>query len=68
MQARFKPKLKVAKAAKAAEKISRRALEELVGRRLEEGEVKMLKRAKREGGFQEALLDVKVKGKHDKYA
>lgn len=68
MQARFKPKLKVAKADKAREKISRKELEEAVGRRLDDDEVKMLKRARREGTYHEALLDVKVKGKHDKFA
>lgn len=68
MQARFKPKLKVAKAEKAREKISRKELEEAVGRRLEDDEVKLLKRARRDGGYHEALLDVKVKGKHDKFA
>lgn len=68
MQARFKPKLKVAKAEKAREKISRKELEEAVGRRLKDDEVKLLKRARRDGGYHEALLDVKVKGKHDKFA
>jgi protein FRG1 len=67
MQARFKPKLRVAKEEKAREKISRKELEKLVGRRLEEDDVKMLKRARREGNFHEKLLDVKVKGKHDKF-
>ena len=68
MQARFKPKLKVAKEEKARERISRKELEEMVGRRLEEEDVKMLKKARREGNFHEKLLDVKVKGKHDKFA
>ncbi|KAB8754764.1 hypothetical protein FH972_026553 [Carpinus fangiana] len=68
MQARFKPKLKVAKADKAREKISRKELEEAVGRRLDDEDVKLLKRARREGNYHEALLDVKVKGKHDKFA
>jgi len=68
MQARFKPKIKIAKATKAREKITRQELDELVGRRLGEEDVKKLKRAKREGNFHEALLDVKVKGKHDKFA
>jgi protein FRG1 len=68
MQARFKPKLKVAKETAAREKISRKELEELVGRRLEDEDVKILKRARRDGNFHEKLLDVKVKGKHDKFA
>ena len=68
MQAKFKPRLRAKKEDRAREKISRKELEEKVGRRLEEAEVKMLKKARREGNFHEALLDVKVKGKHDKFA
>ncbi|CAM1504661.1 Fc.00g022520.m01.CDS01 [Cosmosporella sp. VM-42] len=67
MQARFKPKLKASKEEKALAKISRRELEEAVGRRLEEDEVRILKRARREGDYHERLLELKVKGKHDKY-
>lgn len=68
MQARFKPKLKVAKEEKALSKITRKELEKMVGRELEDHEVKTLKRARREGDFGEKLLDVKVKSKHDKFA
>ncbi|KAF2401809.1 actin-crosslinking protein [Trichodelitschia bisporula] len=68
MQARFKPKLKVAKEERARGRISRKELEEMVGRKLDDADVKMLKKARREGDFHERLLDVKVKGKHDKYA
>lgn len=68
MQARFKPKHKVEKAEKVRAKISRKELEEEVGRRLEDDEVKKLKKARREGNYHEAMLDVKVKGKHDKFA
>lgn len=68
MQARFKPKLKASKDSKAREKISRKQLEEAVGRRLDEEEVRKLKRARVEGDYHEAILDVRVKGKHDKYA
>lgn len=68
MQARFKPKHKVEKAEKIRAKISRKELEEAAGRRLEDDEVKMLKRARKEGNYHEAMLDVKVKGKHDKFA
>ena len=68
MQARFKPKNKVDKENKAREKISRRELEDAVGRRLDEEEVRRLKRARREGDFHETILDVRVKGKHDKFA
>ncbi|KUI70548.1 Protein frg1 [Cytospora mali] len=67
MQARFKPRLKANKEEKAREKISRKELEEAVGRRLEEEEVRMLKKARREGDYHEKLLDIKVKNKHDKY-
>ncbi|KAI9805882.1 MAG: NADH-cytochrome b5 reductase [Sarcosagium campestre] len=48
MQARFKPRLKASKAEKAREKISRKELEEVVGRRLEDDEVRKLKKARRE--------------------
>jgi protein FRG1 len=68
MQARFKPKLKANKEEKAREKISRKELEEAVGRKLEDDEVRRLKRARREGDYHEALLLIKVKSKHDKYS
>lgn len=68
MQARFKPKNKVEKAEKVRAKISRKELEDEVGRRLDDEEVKKLKRARRRGNFHEVMLDVKVKGKHDKFA
>lgn len=68
MQARFKPKLKANKESRAYEKISRKELEGLVGRGLGEEDVKRLRRARREGNFNEVLLDVRVKGKHDKFA
>lgn len=68
IQARFKPKLKVYKEVKARQKISRKELEDVVGRKLEDEEVKILKQARVQGNYHEVLLDVKVKGKHDKYA
>lgn len=68
MQARFKPKLKTEKAEKVRAKISRKELEAEVGRRLDDDEVKKLKKARREGNYHEVMLDVKVKGKHDKFA
>lgn len=68
MQARFKPTLKATKEEKVREKISRAQLESEVGRRLEDDEVKKLKKARKEGSYHEALLDVKVKNKHDKFA
>ncbi len=67
MQARFKPRIQASKEGKAREKVSRRELEAAVGRRLEEDEVKLLKRARKEGDYHEKLLDIKVKNKHDKF-
>ena len=68
MQARFKPRNKVAKEEKALEKISKRELEDIIGRRLDEEEVKRLRKARREGNFGEVSLGLKSKSKHDKYA
>ncbi|KAF2751369.1 actin-crosslinking protein [Sporormia fimetaria CBS 119925] len=68
MQARFKPRLKKTKEDKALSKITRKELEDIVGRRLEEDEVKKLKKARREGNFHETALDIKVKSSHDKFA
>jgi protein FRG1 len=68
MQARFKPRLKASKEEKAREKISRKELEEAVGRKLEGDEVRRLKKARREGDYHEQLLLIKVKNKHDKYS
>lgn len=67
MQARFKPRIRATKEERAREKISRRELEAAAGRRLDEDEVRVLKRARREGDYHEKLLDLKVKNKHDKY-
>lgn len=67
MQARFKPRLRASREERAREKISRKELEAAAGRRLDEDEVKLLKRARREGDYHERLLDLKVKNKHDKY-
>ncbi|KAM3515407.1 hypothetical protein MY11210_000969 [Beauveria gryllotalpidicola] len=68
MQARFKPKIKASKEEKALAKISRRELEDAVGRRLNDDEARKLKRARREGNYHETLLDIKVKSKHDKFS
>ena len=67
MQARFKPRLMANKQSRTRNKISQRELEEVVGRRLEEYEVKRLKKARMQGDYHEAILDVRAKGKHDKY-
>ncbi|KAK3626531.1 hypothetical protein LTR56_018139 [Elasticomyces elasticus] len=68
MQARFKVTHQVEKAEKLYAKISRKELEAEVGRSLEDDEVRKLKKARREGNYHEVMLDVKVKGKHDKFA
>ena len=68
MQARCKPRLKANKESKSKEKISRKEMEEAVGRKLEDDEVKRLKKARVQGDYHEAILDVRVKGKHDKYS
>lgn len=68
MQARFKPRIKASKAEKAKEKISRRELEAAAGRKLDEDEVRKLKRGKKEGDYHERLLEIKTKSKHDKYS
>lgn len=52
----------------ATDRIGRRTLQEMAGRRLEDSEVRMLRRAHRDGEFHEALLDVRVRGRHDKFA
>lgn len=67
MQARFKPRLRTSKEEREKSRISRRELEDAAGRRLDEDEVRMLKRAKREGDYHERLLEIKVKNKHDKF-
>ena len=68
MQARFKPRLQQNKETKAREKVSRQELEQVVGRRLDDDEVRRLKRARKDGRYYEEVLDVRVKGKHDKFA
>ncbi|KAF2638468.1 actin-crosslinking protein [Massarina eburnea CBS 473.64] len=68
MQARFKPRHKVAKEEKALQNVSKKELEEMIGRILSDAEVKTLRKARRAGNFHEVSLDMKVKGSHDKYA
>lgn len=69
MQSRFRPQTAESKEiARTKEKISRQQLELDAGRQLTDEEARRLKRAKRDGGYQEAVLDVRAKGKHDKYA
>lgn len=47
---------------------SRLELETAAGRKLDDEEVKVLRKARKEGNYHEALLDVRVKSKHDKFA
>lgn len=69
MQSSFKPQSHESKeASKTKEKISRQELEAAAGRSLNDEEAKRLKRAKREGTYHSAILDIRAKGKHDKYA
>lgn len=69
MQTKFKPQTaETREAARVKEKIGRKELEASAGRSLTDEEAKRLKRAHRAGDLQEALLDVRAKGKHDKYA
>lgn len=68
MQARFKPRIKASKAEKAKERISWAELEAAAGRKLEEEEVKLLRRARKEGDYHEQLLSIKTKSKRDKYS
>ncbi|PNS18190.1 Protein frg1 [Sphaceloma murrayae] len=68
MQAKFKPKLEQAKKERAYEKIGRAQIEREAGRTLKDDEVKRLKKARRKGTYHEEMLDVRAKGKHDKFA
>ncbi|KAJ4990951.1 frg1-like family protein [Stagonosporopsis vannaccii] len=68
MQARFKPRNKASKEEKAHQKISKKELEDIVGRRLNDDEVKKLRRARRENDFHEVAMDMRSKSSHDKYA
>lgn len=69
MQSRFLPQTPETRAsAESKQKVTRQELERAAGRALTDEEVKRLKRAKKEGGFHEEILDVRAKGKHDKYA
>ena len=68
MQARFKPQVQQEKDTKAREKVSRTELERAVGRKLEDDEVRRLKRARKDGMYHEEVLDLRAKSKHDKWA
>lgn len=69
MQSSFKPQSHETKESnKTKEKISRQELEAAAGRTLNDEEARRLKKAKREGTYHSAILDIRAKGKHDKYA
>ena len=68
MQARFKPRLAAEKRERAGEKIGRAQIAREAGRKLEDEQVARLKRARKEGTYYEEMLDVRAKGKHDKFA
>lgn len=68
MQSRFKPTIQAAKRERAYEKISRSQMEKDAGRRLDDDEARKLKRARKEGDYHEAILDVRAKGRSDKFA
>ncbi|KAF3913828.1 hypothetical protein ABW21_db0201773 [Orbilia brochopaga] len=65
-QRRFKTKVR--KEGAREERISRRELERLAGQQLDDDQVRILKKARREGALQSALLDIRQKKKRDKFA
>ncbi|KAF3169693.1 hypothetical protein TWF106_005806 [Orbilia oligospora] len=65
-QRRFKTKVK--KEGGKEDRISRKELEQLAGQHLDDDQVKQLKKARREGNLQSALLDIRQKKKRDKFA
>jgi protein FRG1 len=79
IQARLRKKSKTALVVSSEPKASRRDLEKMyipcleptkfsVGKPLTDEQVKELRRAKKEGWFNSALLDIRTKSKSDKYA
>lgn len=68
MQARFKPRNKASKEEKSYQKISKKELEDLIGRKLNDDEVKKLRKARRENDFHEVAMEMRAKSSHDKYA
>jgi protein FRG1 len=43
-------------------------LEDLIGKKLSDDEVKKLRKARREQNFNEVALEMRAKSSHDKYA
>lgn len=73
IQARFRPArasaaATVVKEGQHGSKLPRKTLERMAGRALTAEEVHSLNHAAREGQLREAMLDVRVRGKSDKYA
>jgi protein FRG1 len=79
IQARLRKKSKTTLVVNAEPKLSRRDLEKMylprfepvnlsAGKPLTDEQVKELKKAKKEGWFNSALLDIRTKSKSDKYA
>jgi len=68
IQARLRKKSKTALVVSSEPKASRRDLEKIVGKPLTDEQVKDLRRARKEGWFNSALLDIRTKSKSDKYA
>ncbi|EPS42539.1 hypothetical protein H072_3472 [Dactylellina haptotyla CBS 200.50] len=65
-QRRFKTKTR--KEGGKEDRISRKELESLAGQQLDDDQVRILKKARREGNLQSALLDIRQKKKRDKFA
>jgi protein FRG1 len=68
MQARFKPRNKANKEEKDHQRVSKKELEDLIGKKLSDDEVKKLRKARREQNFNEVALEMRAKSSHDKYA
>ena len=74
MQTRFKTSISTSSTtgqgnnSSSTSKMSRRELNAAVGRDLNDDEVRRLKKARKDGNFYEEVLDVRVEGKHDKFA
>ncbi|KAI5844013.1 FRG1-like family-domain-containing protein [Morchella snyderi] len=69
VQRRNKKKRRGGDQGRVKDRVTRKELEELAGIKLDDDQVKVLRKARKEGGFHEALLDMRVKhGKHDKFA
>lgn len=67
-QAKFKHKTEEAQAVQYHTRISRKELQSKAGRELTDEEVKLLRHAWKDGSFNQAVLDIRTKGKHDKFA